>query len=100
MAALVLDVACFVLIGVIAFSASQSNLAFFWVKCCHLTICFHLMEPNFSGDHSPDPVGPPEEDQVGRPAVLRSRKSHPEHALASAPTNLGKEYLFGVLACH
>ena len=40
MAALVLDVACFVFIGEKTFSTSQSNRAFIWDKCCSLNDVF------------------------------------------------------------
>ena len=47
MAAPVPDVACYVFIGVKTFSTSQSNLAFIRDKCCHLSMCSRLMEPNY-----------------------------------------------------
>ena len=47
MAALVPDVACCIFIGKKTFSTSQSNLAFFWDKCCPLTTCLHLMDPHW-----------------------------------------------------
>ena len=35
-----------VFIGEKTFPTGQSNLAFTWDKCCHLTMCLHLMEPH------------------------------------------------------
>ena len=29
----------------VKFLADQNYLAFIWNKCCHLTLCLHLMEP-------------------------------------------------------
>ena len=47
-AALVPDVACSVVIGEKTFSASQSNPAYIWKKCCHLRIRLLQMEPNWT----------------------------------------------------
>ena len=46
-AALGPDLACCVSIGDKTFSTFQNNQAFIGGKCCHLTMCLHLMEPNY-----------------------------------------------------
>ena len=48
MAALFLDIACFVLVLLKTFELSFTDLSFSWDECYHQVICLRLTEPNWA----------------------------------------------------